>query len=113
MQAISSIWRPLAFLPVTLSIAARGVSSLTRDQTCAACIARRILNYWTIKEVPRILNKIIAVHMSMSYPPRVLSHSASLPTHSVEFLMQMVPAGGEQWAEFGNTEEGMQAAERQ
>ena len=49
----------------------------------------------------------------MSYPPRVLSHSASLPTHSVELLMQMVPACGQQWAEFGNTEEGMQAAERQ
>ena len=27
--------------------------------------------------------------------------------------MQVVPAGGEKWAEFGNTEEGMQAAERQ
>ena len=28
------------------------LSSLSRDQTCAPCIARQILNHWTTREVP-------------------------------------------------------------
>ena len=32
-------------------------SSPTRDQTHVLCIARRILNHWTTKEVPLLFNK--------------------------------------------------------
>ena len=33
--------------------AAHGFNSLTRNQTCAPCIARWILNHWTTREVPQ------------------------------------------------------------
>ena len=34
------------------------LSSLTRDQTCIACVARQTLNQWTTREVPRLLFQV-------------------------------------------------------
>ena len=34
------------------------LSSLTRDQTCVACVARQTLNQWTTREVPRLLFQV-------------------------------------------------------
>ena len=34
------------------------LSSLTRDQTCVACVARQTLNQWTTREVPRLLFRV-------------------------------------------------------
>ena len=31
------------------------LSSLTRDQTCVACMVKQILNQWNTREVPRLL----------------------------------------------------------
>ena len=52
-------------------------SSQSRDQTHGPCIGRRILNHWTIREVPlrpllsTLLGPISWIHGTGTIPPRV------------------------------------------
>ena len=39
------------------SAACGGLSPSTRDQTCVPCTSRRILNPWTIREVPTVYSQ--------------------------------------------------------
>jgi len=41
------------------------LNSLTRDRTCVPCAGRQILNHWSTKEVPRLLNMWIIWVLSL------------------------------------------------
>ena len=61
------------------------LSSLTRDRTHIPCIARQILNLWTIKEVPKknVLNKkIILDPPAQSWTASRSSSATPTPTHT-------------------------------
>ena len=61
------------------------LSSLTRDRTHVPCIARQILNLWTIKEVPKknVLNKkIILDPPAQSWTASRSSSATPTPTHT-------------------------------
>ena len=63
----------------------KDLSSLTRAWTCVPCIARQILNHWTIREVPRYRFLII---LTQSWDPPCRS-VADLQNHSLNYTFNV------------------------
>ena len=73
-----------------LALSMWDLCSLTRNRTCIPCIARRILNHWTTREVPQvtslmrghhIVRVMIPLHGALSPSQRQCWHGDSSEVH--------------------------------